>query len=156
MPIKIDSRAPVVHRHRRATMHELGIRVLLASDDEIHRNGFARSVRALAEEIDADIDELAPGRFLPDAYKIDRAAEQLLLYEVVDTNPLSTTKLEALAWFWFQWDADDFHDWLPRLFIVNRHGKVTEEINLCAAYYAFLPDWAARDPVSPTSQDGRA
>ena len=131
-----DSRAPVTSRET-PTLHELAIRMLVNSDRNIHRNGFRAVIRELVEELDCDNSCLADG-FLPDAYKIDRDAQEILIYEVEDSHPLPPRKLDRYSWFWFCWEAEDRHEWLPRLFTVDRYGRATGEIDLCATYYAFL------------------
>jgi len=140
-----DSRAPVTSREF-PTLHELAIRTLVNSDPNIHRNGFRAAIKELVAELDGDEECLVDG-FLPDAYKIDRDAQEILIYEVEDSHPLPPNKLRLYSWFWFCWEAEGHHEWLPRLFTVDRYGRATGEIDLCAAYYAFLDNHRVHRPA---------
>lgn len=139
MPTRRNSRAPV--HQRDLTRHEIAIRMLVNSDPDIHRNGFRAAVRALWVEINEGNEwyEDAPSMdFLPDAYRIDRETQSLILYEVEDSNPISPSKLQKLGWFWFCWDCEDYHDWMPRLVTVDHYGRETGEIDMCGLYYSAI------------------
>jgi len=125
--------------------------MLVNGDRDIHRNGFRAAIRDLVAELDGDEGCFVDG-FLPDAYKIDREAQEIIIYEVEDSHPIPPHKLDRYAWFWFCWDAEGAHEWLPRLFTVDRYGRLTGEINLCAAYYAFLDNH--RPAFSPAPAGG--
>lgn len=133
MPNKIDSRAPVRRRTGETTRHEIAIRMLVGSHPDIHRNGFWEAARALHTELNAGFDhghEFFRHSFLPDAYRIDRENCDLLIYEVEDSHPIPVDKLEMYADMWFDWDCEGHHDWLPRLFTIDRYGRATGEIDL--------------------------
>lgn len=148
MPTVRNSRAPVAQRGG-ITRHEIAIRLLVNSRPDIHRNGFRQAVRELwAELADPELDDGPPQMpFLPDAYRIDRESEELILYEVEDSNPISPQKLAALGEFWFDWDCEGQHDWLPRLVTVDRYGRETGEIDMMGLYYAIDLDEVSPSPV---------
>lgn len=153
MPTVRDKRAPKFYKDGEVTRHELAIRMLVNSHPDMCRNGFAKAVRELWIELHADEDpdectEPVRHPFLPDAYRIDREAQEILVYEVEDTCPISPEKLLRLAYWWFQWDADDEHEWLPRVFVVDRYGNVGTEIDLMAAYYAGLDTFRLHPPTT--------
>lgn len=149
MPTKRDSRAPC--HQQKLTRHELAIRTLVLGDPGIHRNGFAEAVRALWDELDAaseyGLDPLDKIAFRPDAYKVDRETETLILYEVEDSHPIPAEKLRQLAWFWFCWDAEAEHEWLPELHTVDRYGRMTGQIDLCSLYYTAILAEHRRTPA---------
>jgi hypothetical protein len=118
------------------TRHELAIRMLVNSDAGVHRNGLSVALAALVEEVDATPD-CSPLRCRPDAYKIDRSSKTIVLFEVEDTNPITAGKLAELAAFWMAWDDDDYDDWTVELHTVDRYGRVTGQIDLCAVHYGF-------------------
>lgn len=142
MATRKDSKAPVIRADGHLTAHEVAIRTLVLSHPDIHRNGFKAAIRALWDELcaqceymDGPVPEM---RFLPDAYRIDRENETIILYEVEDTHPLPVHKLHELAMFWFDWDCEGEHDWLPKLVTVDRYGRETGEVDLCAMYHAVV------------------
>ena len=141
MVTKRPSRAPVQRSDGTTTRHELVIRMLVNSHPAMQRNGFSRSVKDLLISLGADADyrdDFPPCRFVPDAYRIDHEAQDILIYEVEDTNPISPRKLEELAEYWFWWESEGQHDWMPRLFVVDRYGASRLEIDLQQVWYACL------------------
>lgn len=88
-------------------------------------------MRDLASELNADI-----GRhpFIPDAFKIDREASEILIYEVVHYSDLTPAKLRSVAELWMDWDDEAGHDWSVRLF-VQRIGEPMFEVDLCQAFH---------------------
>jgi hypothetical protein len=133
MPTKRDSRAP--KQQKELTRHELAIRMLINSDPHIHRNGFLAAMRELVAAEDCE-DDCIPERMLPDAYRIDRAGGWIDIFEVDDTHPIPAHKLQAYANLWEAWDGEGRSDFMPRLFNVDRYGKVQGEIDLRAIAYA--------------------
>lgn len=130
MPTRRHPRAPNLGSSK---PHEMLVRRLIESDGRICRNGFARAVRALIDEIGSELDEMDLSSFLPDAYMIDHENKAIVIYEVEVTSYLSPHKLDCYAWFWFCWDSEDEHEWRPRLFVVDRYFH-KNELDLCDLY----------------------
>lgn len=135
MPTKRDPRAPC-RPDDPASPHEQLIRDLVTSDTRMCRNGFWRAVTALAEELGEEgVFNRVTFGFLPDAYLIDRDECEILMFEVEHYGRLSEAKLRDLGAFWDWWDGSGEHDWLPRLFLVDRFGN-RNELDLAERAYA--------------------
>lgn len=76
--------------------------------------------------------------FRPDAYRINHETQEIELYEVEVRHALPQRKIEDLGDFWFAWDAEGEHDWLPVLIVVGRYGG-HQRIDLAHAYYRTGP-----------------
>jgi len=152
MPTVRGPRTPNIQKV--TTPHELVIRSLIDSHPDMCRNGFRRAMRNLWSEL-GDIDEMLPIDFVPDAYRIDREAEEILIYEVEFSHPVTEHKLRQYGMLWFDWDAEGQHEWLPRLFIIDRLGQ--REIPMRELYYRVLEAHAGnRAPLPlPTLAGGR-
>ncbi|GAA4015434.1 hypothetical protein GCM10022280_12720 [Sphingomonas swuensis] len=127
------------------TRHEAAIKRLVESDSRMCRNGFKRVVRDLWDELGGDPDEMETLSFLPDAFLVDRERRELLLYEVEDTSALKPAKKALYGAFWFAWDSEDLHDWLPRLFVCSTTGRVSYEVPLSALYYDWIDEIVRAD-----------
>jgi hypothetical protein len=120
---------------RVVSRHEQAIRDLLASDPRIMRNGFWAAVSELADDLDY---EIRLGGFLPDAYRIDREACEIVMHEVVDHCDLAPKKLASIGDFWMDWDGEGDTDWLPTLFVHRLAYPVApQEVDLCAVCHQF-------------------
>lgn len=130
-------REPKLSRDGTVSPHEAGIRMLIDSHPDMRRNGFQHSIRQLWAGLypdPEDADEVPTIQALPDAFRLDRENQDILIYEVEVTNPLSAFKLYEYGRYWSDWDCDDAHEWLPRLFVVNRYGHIGE-IDLVRVYH---------------------
>ena len=132
MPTRRHPRAPC----QSDTPHELAIRRLIDSHQDLCRNGFWEAIKQLCDELgEDDVPTKLGFRFQPDAYRIDRQASEILLYEVEVTSLVTPDKMKLIAAFWEWWEASGDHDWMPRLFLVNRYGH-QGEVDLSAHAYA--------------------
>jgi hypothetical protein len=134
-----NGRKEYTRRDGSVTQHELAIRELLKIRPDIQRNGFNLAVEQLWERIQSEFEKgerepLPPIAFRPDAFLVNEDEQYLELFEVEDWGPLRANKREQLGRWWFHWDADGRHDWLPRLWLVNRYGMITTELPLSALY----------------------
>jgi hypothetical protein len=146
MPTRRDPRA-ACRPNDTPSLHERLIRSLIESDPRMCRNGFWRAHRELTDELGFGLDDFPPDRpFLPDAYLFDRDNQEILLFEVEVSCPLTAQKIAAYGWFWFEWDGEGSTDWLPRLFVVDRYGH-RNELNMAELYFADVRDAANRPPV---------
>ena len=136
MPNRRPPRAAFVRSDGSATAHELAIRRLLAGDVRIHRYGFTQAVDALVDNLGCEGDCRVRRRFVPDAYRIDHEKQTIDLFEVEVTHRVPDAKMRQLADWWEAWDGEGEHDWLPRLFLVDRFGTIGTEINLRAVLHS--------------------
>lgn len=123
--------------NRMTGQHKGEIANLMADFPGARTEGFAAEQTALWLRIGGDLEEAPRATFRPDAYLIDEEAKELLLFEVEVTSFLSDTKCAALGYYWFEWDADDSHDWLPVLITVDRHGTRAQQ-SLSDFYYRYV------------------
>lgn len=124
---------------KRLTCHELAIRTLVFSDVRICRNGFARAVDTFLNKLGVDEDDRPIIDFRLDAYMIDEEAGEIIMFEVEDTHFIDPDKLRGLTYFWF--DADGMSEEVfARLVTVDRYGRREGDIDLCALFYAFVPE----------------
>jgi hypothetical protein len=100
--------------------HDALVQQVLAEVPGSAINDLPAALRALADEIGDP--GLARIYFRPDAYRINRETQELELYEVEVTSPITRGKVRQLGDLWFDWDSEGDHDWLPVLFIVDRYG----------------------------------
>ena len=141
-------RQPSIRRDGKVTPHEAVIRALVESDPRICRNGFANAVRDLWIEVGEDEDDMPRLDIVPDAYLINHAAREVILYEVENYRLMTHDKEARLAGFWFSWDCADA-DWSVRCLAFNRFGRFTHEINLLGFWQDSLEQY--RPSPSPVS-----
>lgn len=143
MPTRRHPRAPTIRADRSWSMHELAIRMLVRRDERVCRNGFAQAMHALGRELDDEyeFEPMPVGDFRPDAFLVDRQAQEVVLYEVEDTHALTPVKLDAIVFLWLWFDSDG-SDWILRLFPVDRYGNVGQELDLQGYYHAMMPERA--------------
>jgi hypothetical protein len=98
------------------------------------RNGFWRQHKALVEDLGLDQEEFPANAFLPDAYLFDHEAQEIRLFEVEISCPLTPAKMDAYGWLYFCWESEGSVDWLPRLFVVDRYGH-RNELSMSELYF---------------------
>lgn len=98
--------------------------------------GFQQALRALRDEIGAEDD--IPPSFRPDAYRINRDTRDIEIFEVEVSCVLSPAKIAQLGDWWFDWDSEGRHDWLPVLILVDRYGH-RNHVDLHHAYHLTGP-----------------
>lgn len=141
MPTKRDPRAPCRPTDT-PSLHERLLRNLVDSDPRMCRNGFWRTHKALIDELGLDEDEFPQRAFLPDAYLFDREHQEIFLFEVEVSCPLTVRKQCDYGWLWFAWDGEGETDWTPRLFVIDRYGH-QNELDMCKLYFADVEAVAA-------------
>ena len=129
---------------RSQARHTALIADLVASHPDMQTKGFWRAVRSLADELGAEIWD---HRFRPDAFRINRETQTIEIHEVVVSHDLPRRTLQMMGMFWFDWDCEGDHDWLPTLW-VHREGAKPQEYDLCYWYHATVRD----DALSPHEQ----
>jgi hypothetical protein len=150
MPTKRDPRAPC-RPNDPPSLHERLIRDLIASDLRMARNGFWRKHRALVEKLGMDQDEFIARPFLPDAYLFDHDNQEILLFEVEISCPLSDLKKHNYGWLWFCWESEGAHDWLPRLFVIDRYGH-RNELDMSELYFADIDSCSTLSAVTTQTE----
>lgn len=137
---------------RSTTFSKLAIGILRLKCSELMTKGFRKQVRSYLLEyltqyyerleaqenfnekytkqvcVDGSIkDLLRDMTFIPDAYRILAGEDEIHLFEVEDTHPLTINKLKLLASTWME-----FHDHgiKFRLFVTDRYGSSIRELDL--------------------------
>ncbi len=123
------------------TDHTAAIDALIARTPGMQKKGFWNAVRDLSVELDNEC-ELAKCAFVPDCYLINRETQRIEIHEIVNTSDLRPTKLYEVGYFWFQWDCECDHNWLPVL-IAHREGAEPQEYDLCYWYHSYVSEAAA-------------
>lgn len=126
--------------------HVRGVAAILAEFPDAATTGFPTVMRALRDELGCE-DDPPEISFIPDAFRLNRATQEIEIYEVEVTHGVSLQKLHALGYYWGQWDAEGDHDWLPVLITVNRFGH-QRRFDLCIAYH----DMLARNRPAPIAR----
>jgi hypothetical protein len=101
--------------------HIAGVAEVLRRYPGSATTGFPAAVRALRETLGCE-DEAPAIHFVPDAYRINHEACDIEIFEVEVTHPVTFQKLYELGDYWFEWDAESGHDWLPVLIQIDRFG----------------------------------
>lgn len=122
--------------NRMTDLHKVEIANVLADYPDAQTEGFPAAQRNLWLEMGGDEEEIPRSDFRPDAYLIDHVAKEVVLFEVEITSFMTERKCAQLGYYWFEWDAEDAHDWLPVLITVDRHGARTRH-DLCDFYYRY-------------------
>lgn len=119
-----------------SSKHEALVESILAEIPGTKTRRFRAALNELCAELGMPaFDHLG---WLPDAYRINRQACEIELYEVEVHHSLPDWKIDALGEFWFEWDCYGAHDWLPVLIIVSRYG-VRQRFDLKHADYRTGP-----------------
>lgn len=118
------------------TLHGLAIESLKSLCPEIRTKKFRKVVRELLTESQA-FSCIAyfqrSFKYIPDAYFIDRANAEVLIFEIEDTHLLTKDKLAVYLNLWKQFEVST--KWSIRIFVANRYA-VIEEIDCSALYEA--------------------
>ncbi|WP_310496885.1 hypothetical protein [Sandarakinorhabdus sp.] len=126
--------------------HQKTINELADADAAIHTKGFWTAVRKLVGSLpNADLSNFTLSTFVPDAYKFDPTAKQIIIYEVENTSRLTADKLDDLAWFWFEWDCYDYDDWTVQVYVKDCLGTPARPLNMPNLYYQLVDRQIAQD-----------
>lgn len=116
------------------TRHQQIVRALVDAYDCQAGGGFARQLRHIpSDEMEDDRRFLNQRWPIPDAWRFDYDARELVIYEVEDTHPMTD---EVLAGWTLLWHFLDTYDWTMRLVRVARWGQC-DEVQLGLAYVHF-------------------
>lgn len=124
--------------------HRAEVAAILRDYPGAQATGFPQAVRALRKRLGfddgtGDTDDECAMRinFVPDAFRLNEAECEIEIYEVEVTHHVPAVKWHRLGYFWSEWDAEDEHDWLPVLVLVDRRGRHMR-VDLCNAYHDLL------------------
>ena len=110
--------------------------------------GFSKAVRSIMKD---ECGMTWPVGFIPDAYEVlkthDGRLNELRIYEIEDTNPISQVKLRKLVDLWWFLDATMDRDF--RVFVLDRYGLNERELPIMEYAYSMLPK-----PGSSNKTDG--
>lgn len=134
-------------RGKPSELHQNLIGEILRDFPDASTADFHGALRRLREEIGADEQPDIERAFRPDAYRFDREGECIEIYEVEITCELSDVKIDRLGAWWFDWDCEDCHDWLPVLITVDRYGH-RNRVDLMHAYHRTGPFLAPSPPTN--------
>lgn len=104
---------------------------LLANIPGLQKRGFWRTVIALAEEPQIDV-ELRKREFLPDAFRIDRESCVIEIHEAVNTHPPKRRALMAMGMLWYDFDSGGWGEeqWDVKLFLHRNDTLTPAEVDL--------------------------
>lgn len=100
----------------RDTRSKAIVREMMQGDAEVRRDGFASAMRRLCDSASL---YAAARAILPDAYRI--ADDEVILYEVADTNPIRPAKAQHIAELA---DEVDEIEMLLRVIVIDYTGHV--------------------------------
>jgi hypothetical protein len=122
----------------RTTFSRLTAKVIRSHNPRIKLKGFSREVRKLLYDLEDKevVDETwrhhGP-RFIPDAFFIDHKKEEIYVFEIEDSHPLTVDILKRILNFY--WWLDSYY-WKLRVFVLDRYGLNKREICLFSFFYA--------------------
>ena len=131
------------------SIHELAIQKVIARrpDQIFFTTGLGSFLQKLYRDFDFDVSEDDDHlRRRPDAWSYSPCEEKpnfpgtLFLYEIEDSNPLSSGKLRDYADFYFYGDSYYLD---VKLFVYDRYGEHEREICLAEYFFLFLQADAA-------------
>jgi len=118
--------------------HLDGVAAILRDYPGAQTTGLPMAVRALRDRLGCE-DEPPIINFVPDAFRINEGTQEIELFEVEVTHAIPDRKLRDLVSYWFEWESEGEHDWLPILIQVDRFGS-RHRRDLAIAYFDMASD----------------
>jgi hypothetical protein len=115
--------------------------------EALRTTGINEFLRKVANDLDIELCDDDRFERRPDAWSYipnddPSTPGTFNLYEIEDSNKLSSEKLYDYAWIWFYLDDYEFE---VNLFVYDRYGENEVQLCLCEYWFMFLQDDIDRD-----------